>query len=464
MSYYVKGGGITKLSQLLIDADKNWAGMGISQIKEVVAGMVIGDIAQHDGVRLAKLSPGVASYVLTSEGPGNLVTWAPGGSYFDRFFIVELRHALSTGLFAPDHISQVNAPLASPLGVEGVLHPDWFRRQTPLLDMALAAALFTPDHDSPKNIPFDSVYPTIEIPVGGAVADDGGVQADETAEAKSGPAIDQSYIAGEDSQKAMNASTKWEAQTFTQAANSKIRYVRLKLWRTPSSISLGTVTVSIKATLAGKPDGVDLCLATLNGDTFLDTPGRYERFDFGTPVDLTAAEVYAIVIRHGSTGTLNWRCDATAPAYAGGSRVYSTNSGIAWTIDVNADFMFEEYCTVNDMTLFPVAIAVDDAYYFGHYKPFIVLIQDMGQAGTGTYTVVWEYSRVADFAACVDLDDDTDAFKNAWTREVTHTPQGDWALNNIEGMNLYWIRARCTDAGAGYGQPLGTWAKVRIEV
>ena len=59
MSLLLKGG-ISKLSELEIDADKDWQTKGISNIREIVQGMGIGDAVQHDGARLVKLSPGQA--------------------------------------------------------------------------------------------------------------------------------------------------------------------------------------------------------------------------------------------------------------------------------------------------------------------------------------------------------------------------------------------------------------------
>jgi hypothetical protein len=67
--------GITALSQLQIDADKDWATQGISNIKEVVAGMAAGDIIHHDGTKLAKLSPGQKDTELFTLGPGHDPVW-----------------------------------------------------------------------------------------------------------------------------------------------------------------------------------------------------------------------------------------------------------------------------------------------------------------------------------------------------------------------------------------------------
>ena len=66
-------GGITKLSELEIDADKDWQGFGISNIKEVAAAMAKGDLPI--GGSMDKLTPGTAGEPLTSAGAGNTPTW-----------------------------------------------------------------------------------------------------------------------------------------------------------------------------------------------------------------------------------------------------------------------------------------------------------------------------------------------------------------------------------------------------
>ena len=69
----VKGAG--QLSELVIDADKDWAGYSISNLKEVVAGMNVGDILFHDGNRIQKLSPGPLGSELITLGTGNNPKW-----------------------------------------------------------------------------------------------------------------------------------------------------------------------------------------------------------------------------------------------------------------------------------------------------------------------------------------------------------------------------------------------------
>jgi hypothetical protein len=67
--------GISKLSQLEIDADKNWEGKGIIDIKEVVASMTKGDLLFRSDDVIAKLSPGSTGSMLTTGGPGADPSW-----------------------------------------------------------------------------------------------------------------------------------------------------------------------------------------------------------------------------------------------------------------------------------------------------------------------------------------------------------------------------------------------------
>ena len=72
-------GGITKLSELEIDTDKDWNSKGIFNLKELDAGMGKGDIVYHNGTRLAKLSPGTIGDELTSRDPFGIGWEAPPG-------------------------------------------------------------------------------------------------------------------------------------------------------------------------------------------------------------------------------------------------------------------------------------------------------------------------------------------------------------------------------------------------
>lgn len=74
MSLLIKGG-ITRLSELTIDADKNWQAQGISNIEELVVGMNMGDFLTHDGAVIVIITPGPPGMILTSNGPGNPIIW-----------------------------------------------------------------------------------------------------------------------------------------------------------------------------------------------------------------------------------------------------------------------------------------------------------------------------------------------------------------------------------------------------
>lgn len=71
----------TKLSELTIDADKDWDGKGISQLKELALGMQKGDVFFRQVGVLVKLSPGSIGHELTTHGPGLSIAWeAPPGA------------------------------------------------------------------------------------------------------------------------------------------------------------------------------------------------------------------------------------------------------------------------------------------------------------------------------------------------------------------------------------------------
>ncbi len=174
MSLLLKGG-ISKLSELEIDADKDWQGKGIANIKEVAAGMAIGDIIQHDGVKLVRLPPGMANYVLTSEGGGKLVVWAPGGTYFERYFPVSIEGAHAEGVVSPIAILK-SVPIAV-----GLNYPTATRQ--PSLGSARSVGVVTPVDIAKASSPGRQIINERTYPVSAAVADDGAVQADETAAA-----------------------------------------------------------------------------------------------------------------------------------------------------------------------------------------------------------------------------------------------------------------------------------------
>lgn len=68
---FLEAGGVSKWSQIPIDADKDMLGFGLTDLKELVLNMTTGDIIYFNGVtgKLDKLSPGPLGTELLTKGP-----------------------------------------------------------------------------------------------------------------------------------------------------------------------------------------------------------------------------------------------------------------------------------------------------------------------------------------------------------------------------------------------------------
>lgn len=136
----------------------------------------------------------------------------------------------------------------------------------------------------------------------------------------------------------------WKGQTFTPSTAHKITSVKLLLYRTGSP---GTYTVSIRATSGGSPTGGDLCSGSIDGNTLTtDTGGLWYEITLGAGADLTASVQYAICMRapDGNSGNaVQSRGRSGDATYAGGTRVYSVNSGVDWGSIGGDDHSFEEW-------------------------------------------------------------------------------------------------------------------------
>jgi len=75
MSFVSPTTAANKLSEIEIDCDKPWAGMGITNLKELATAMTKGDMLFSDGTRLIKISPGSIGSILTTHDLGNNPTW-----------------------------------------------------------------------------------------------------------------------------------------------------------------------------------------------------------------------------------------------------------------------------------------------------------------------------------------------------------------------------------------------------
>ena len=196
------GVGITKLSELEIDADKDWQAKGIFNIKELASGMGIGDILQHNGSILAKHSPGTATYVLTAKGLGKMVVWAPGGTYFYRYFPVSIVSSHEEGLVVPKDISKTVIIASQIIDTQ-------VPTKQPSMTTSRLVTTVTPQNIAKTASPATATQNFLNHLLGGAVADDGGTQTDETTAANNDtaddmtllpavPAINDAYYFGDD--------------------------------------------------------------------------------------------------------------------------------------------------------------------------------------------------------------------------------------------------------------------------
>ncbi len=110
----------------------------------------------------------------------------------------------------------------------------------------------------------------------------------------------------------------------------------------------------------------------------------------------------------------------------------------------------------NDMTLMPVAPAVDDAYYFGSDGMFNILTITVSTNGAWTGTYAYEYWNGTDWVAVTGLTDGTTGFTaGAGTFNITYTAPTNWQKTVVNGLNQYWLRFRIVSFTAIVTQPLG---------
>lgn len=188
MSLLVKGG-ITKLSELEIDANKDWLVKGIHNIKEIAAAMAKGDLPVRGASAMSKILPGTISYVLTSAGPLHIPVWMPGAALEVWIpAIIDLLH--DEQIVIVDQSHNKNAPIATS-HIENYLDDvaHYIKRLTPAIALADAEAIVAANQTYNKNSPVASEC-AIEFAVGGAKLEDGGVFTDYTTEINEATAND----------------------------------------------------------------------------------------------------------------------------------------------------------------------------------------------------------------------------------------------------------------------------------
>ncbi len=142
--------------------------------------------------------------------------------------------------------------------------------------------------------------------------------------------------------------------------------------------------------------------------------------------------------------------DQAGPWELAGCMVYdlSTTTYTDETDDANN-------ATAADVSVHPVA-GVNDTITILSNRKFDLATFTISQAGTGTYTVAWQYSKNDATWAAATVTDDTSAFKAAaGARDVHVTMPTDWDTVTVNGATGYAIRA-VFDAGTVTQAPLVT--------
>jgi hypothetical protein len=90
---------------------------------------------------------------------------------------------------------------------------------------------------------------------------------------------------------------------------------------------------------------------------------------------------------------------------------------------------------------------------------------DVLTAGTGTYTVAWEYWSGSGWSAVTGLSDGTNNYKNSGVNRVSFTEPGSWATTTVTNQPgttaLYYIRARFV-SGTVTITPVGRTAQLDV--
>jgi len=178
MSLLVKG--IARLSQVEIDADKDWAGRGITNIKEVASGMCHGDMVVRSG------SPPILARLPAEYGVG--------------YHFIHAK-SLGGGVFEPEWMDIQDIVCYLTGAPNKMVAPPTLTLPLPSVGFAVAEEHSGGEYAAIPSIlqiltPDVSEATTTYLPgaVDGAIADDGGVQTDETTAANNPTADDMTLL------------------------------------------------------------------------------------------------------------------------------------------------------------------------------------------------------------------------------------------------------------------------------
>lgn len=119
--------------------------------------------------------------------------------------------------------------------------------------------------------------------------------------------------------------------------------------------------------------------------------------------------------------------------------------------------------TTADMNLLPgTPVVNEDRYQIGHSEKFGGLLMGVSTAGTGGFTITWEYWDGGSWTALSGVTDNTSSFSVLGENKVTWTIPGDWATrtDNSQGP-FFYVRAAYT-AGTVTVTPIGRKCSLNV--
>lgn len=134
--------------------------------------------------------------------------------------------------------------------------------------------------------------------------------------------------------------SNWIGQTFTTSDNENLVYGIELRFAADDGNPGGNTEVHIYATSAGEPTGASLGSISKTANTLQNS---YQYFEFASPISVSSATQYAIVVTETSSNNLNHNniyVDTSSPSYTGGTYVTSADSGSTWSIVSGTDMRF----------------------------------------------------------------------------------------------------------------------------
>lgn len=120
-----------------------------------------------------------------------------------------------------------------------------------------------------------------------------------------------------------------------------------------------------------------------------------------------------------------------------------------WQVDDDAGPSFTDITTdfndlgTSDAAPFPSAEATNDYCAIGAARRFGSILFTIGTSGAGG-AVAWEYWSGSTWSALSGVSDGTNSFTTSGVNSLTFTIPTDWVLKDLDGIEMFYIRARIT--------------------